>query len=177
MDLGNIRIEAQRHIGVTIESPLARRYANECLTHLCNMFPRTVMTRKRGTLENVVVDKETPLPLDCYMLDKVKLRGELYQDYELFGTDIVFQNSGNFNIEYFKRPTPLTAETDVPGIPEPFFPSIAVFVGARESFRLFGEEDFNSIRLIREFTEMSTLANDLMTQHGRRRIIKPRGWW
>ena len=176
MNLEQLRISAQLHIGVAMEKPFARRYANECITQLCNLYPYTVMKRRKETLENVARDTPVDLPADCYMLYKVKSHGDKYQDFEVFGNEITFADGGTFELEYFKRPDPVNAESDVPEIPEPFHPSISLFMGAREKFRLFGEEDVDSIRLMREFAETSMLANDMRAKHGRRRIIQAPEW-
>ena len=177
MNLMDMRIQAQLHIGVSIDQPFARRYANECLLQLCNMYPRTAMRKKKLLLENVTRGEEVAIPDDCYMLYKVKTHGELYDDYEMFEDHLEFEDSGNFEITYFAKPTPLNAETDVPEVPEAFHPSICLFIGAREKFRLFGEEDVDSIRLMREFAETAGLASSFISQRGRRRrMIKVPEW-
>ena len=177
MNLEQIRISAQTHIGVPMEQSLARQYANECLTHLCNIYPYTVMKKRRTELNNVERDTPVELPAECYMLYKVKHFGDTYGDYEVFGNEITFAHGGNFELEYFKRPAPLTVESDIPDIPEAFYPCISLFVGAREKFRLFGEEDVDSIRLMREFAETANLASDMRHKHGRRKRLKAPEWW
>lgn len=177
MNLEDLRITAQLHIGVSMEQPFARRYANEALIQLCNMYPMTVMRKKKAVLTDVVSGEETELPADCYMLYKVKRYGEtINEGYELVDQHIEFDANGEYELVYYARPTMLNAESDVPEVPEPFHPCIALFIGAREKFRLFGEEDVDSIRLMREFAETAGLADSFVNKRGRKRIIKAQEW-
>ena len=175
MNLEQIRIAAQLHIGVSMEKPFARRFANEGMMHLCHLFPYTAMKKKKVTLTNV--ERGVPVELPEGLVYKVKHRDALYAEFEILDDEIEFNHAGDFVIYYHKRPEPLNAESDVPEIPEAFHPSLALLVAAREKFRLFGEEDVDSIRLMREFSETARMASDFMDKHGRRRIVKARDWW
>ena len=176
MNLEDMRIAAQLHVGISMEKPFARRFANEAMIQLCNLYPKTVMRKKKENID-AVGGEETTLPQDCYLLTKVKKGDRVETDYEIYGDTLEFERSGTYTIEYLKKPDPLGTESDVPQMPEAFHPSIALFIASREKFRLFGEEDVDSIRLMREFAETASLANTMVSKHGRRRMIKPREWW
>ena len=175
MRQSEIRVRAQLHTGAPIDQTHALMFSNECLIALSNLY-ESVCRKKKDVLENVVANEEVLLPDDCFQLIRVRRNGETYTDYELYGQGVFMEDNGNYQIEYLKEPDPIDVETSTPDVPSAFHPSIALFVAAREKFRLFGEEDVDSIRLMREFAETAQMADLRTRKHGRKRVIKPNEW-
>lgn len=174
MTLEEMRISAQLHVGMPIEQGFARRYANEGLSILANTYD-SICRKKKITL-TITAGEETELPADCFQLIRLRKWGKPYKAFEVYSTAIFTEDSGEFEIEYLKMPTLLNAESDIPDIPRSFFATIPLFIGAREKFRVFGEEDVDSMRLLQEFYELAREANNRVAKHGKKRMLPVAEW-
>ncbi len=195
MNLHELRINAQLHVDQQIDPSFAEIYANEGVAHLTNLHFKNALKKVKKTIE--IKRKEAYfLPEDCFLVLRLWYRDIPYKHFEVYTTQdggwkydgsswsfvqeegevIECEDGGSFVMKFLKNPTPLREETDVPDIRSPFFPSIALFIAARESFRLKGKNSQEGMRLLQEFGESAEIANNMITRSASKKIIRPREW-
>lgn len=171
----DIRVQAQLHCDLNIESPYAIRYINEAINQLALEYD-TAMNKGFTTItvDNVSWNE---LPKDVVVIKKVTRDNTAYNSFIVDGNMIRFYDIGTYEIEYLKMPTPLTTETDEPDINSLYHYAIALFVASRERSRLFSDEDNDCLRLMSEFVNNAAKVNvRLSSQKKTRRIIKMPEW-
>lgn len=175
MNVNDIRIQAQLHHNMPINNQYTIKYINECMMKLANQYTTACILDHIKV--SVLADTPVELPNDLLHIRRVKKSNDKYTDFEIFNNSVVFNEDGEYEIDYFKYPKLVSADTETPSIHMAYHYALALFVASREKSRMFGDEETDSIRLMQEFERACFEAHTSLSRQKRTpRFIKAPNW-
>lgn len=176
MTVDEIRIMAQLKSGRSIDLQVAMKFINEALDDLAVDY--NTACRKKDYKIQAEENKWVDLPQDCVGVVECTQDGYKYDHYVINEhLQIKFETEGTFDIAYLIKYPDVSTKTETPSINNAYHQAIALFVGAREKQRLFGEEDSDSNRLMMEYMTKAKKAHSKLSTMKRTKKISKAPFW